>query len=134
MCLSHPTLPPAVVLVGAALRHTPNTSALERLQGLRVAAPQKLPVWGLRGDSETDCGPPQAVILLQVRADFPSDKAASGLEVTVPFPRAVQRVSCEPEREPKPAHSQVAPCLPLDPIFSPSRCVCLAPPRSRPRT
>ncbi|KAK9834962.1 hypothetical protein WJX81_000070 [Elliptochloris bilobata] len=48
----------------------------------------------------------KAIILLQVRADFPADKAASGLEVTVPFPRAVQRVSCEPEREPRPANSQ----------------------------
>ena len=49
----------------------------------------------------------QAVVLLTVRADFPADKAASGLEVTVPFPRAVQRVSCEPERESKPGNSQV---------------------------
>jgi len=47
------------------------------------------------------------VVVLTVRADYAADKAASALEVTVPFPRAVQRVSCEPEREPKPAGSQV---------------------------
>ena len=108
ICLSHPSLPRAAFLASQCCIW-PKASALDCLRGLGGTTPQKLPTLGLCGDSESGAGPPQAVILLQVRADFPSDKAASGLEVTVPFPRAVQRVSCEPEREPKVAHSQVAP-------------------------
>lgn len=48
----------------------------------------------------------QALIFIKVRADFASDKAASGLEMVIPFPKEVQRVSCDFDKEPKPAGTQ----------------------------
>ena len=45
-------------------------------------------------------------MFIRVKAEFGADKAASGLEVVVPMPREVQRVSCSYDREPKPAGSQ----------------------------
>lgn len=41
-----------------------------------------------------------------MRAEYESTKAASGLEVVLPMPRSVQRVSCMYDTEPKPAGSQ----------------------------
>jgi len=48
----------------------------------------------------------QAVVLIKVRAEYDNAKAASGLEVIIPMPRAVQRVSCMFATEPRPAGSQ----------------------------
>ncbi len=48
----------------------------------------------------------QAVIFIKVRADFGGDKAAAGLEVVVPMPREVQRVSCEYEQDVQPIGNQ----------------------------
>lgn len=48
----------------------------------------------------------QAVIFIKLRADFGSDKAAAGLEVVVPMPREVQRVSCEYEQDVQPIGNQ----------------------------
>lgn len=48
----------------------------------------------------------QAVLLIKVRAEYESTKAASGLEVVLPMPRSVQRVSCMYDAEPKPSGSQ----------------------------
>ncbi len=48
----------------------------------------------------------QAVIFIKVRADFGADKAAAGLEVVVPMPREVQRVSCEYEQDVQPIGNQ----------------------------
>ena len=50
--------------------------------------------------------PRQAVVLIKVRAEYDNAKAASGLEVIIPMPRAVQRVSCMFATEPRPAGSQ----------------------------
>ncbi|KAK9824001.1 hypothetical protein WJX72_006898 [[Myrmecia] bisecta] len=41
----------------------------------------------------------KAVIFIKVRADFGSDKVASGLEVVIPMPKDVQRLSCEYENK-----------------------------------
>jgi hypothetical protein len=46
------------------------------------------------------------VVLIKVRAEYDNAKAASGLEVVIPMPRAVQRVSCMFVTEPRPAGSQ----------------------------
>ena len=43
---------------------------------------------------------------IKVQAEFAGDKNASGLEVVCPMPQEVQRVTCDYEREPKPAGSQ----------------------------
>lgn len=43
---------------------------------------------------------------IKLRADFAADKAASGLEMVIPFPKDVQRVSCELDKESKPAGLQ----------------------------
>ena len=48
----------------------------------------------------------QAVIFIKVRADFAADKAAAGLEVVVPMPKEVQRVSCEYEQDVQPTGNQ----------------------------
>ena len=48
----------------------------------------------------------QAVIFIKLRADFASDKAATGLEVIVPMPKEVQRVSCEYEQDVQPIGNQ----------------------------
>ncbi len=48
----------------------------------------------------------QAVVLIKVRAEYDNAKAASGLEVIIPMPRVVQRVSCMFATEPRPAGSQ----------------------------
>jgi hypothetical protein len=48
----------------------------------------------------------KALIFIKMRADFASDKAASGLEMVIPFPKEVQRVSCDFDKEPKPAGTQ----------------------------
>ena len=45
-------------------------------------------------------------MLIKVRAEYDNAKAASGLEVVIPMPRAVQRVSCMFATEPRPAGSQ----------------------------
>lgn len=37
----------------------------------------------------------QAIVFIKLRAEFPDGKAASGLEVVVPMPPGVQRLSCE---------------------------------------
>ena len=41
----------------------------------------------------------QAIIFIKVRAEFGHEKSAAGLEVVVPMPRQVQRVSCEYDKE-----------------------------------
>ncbi|KAL3154481.1 hypothetical protein ABBQ32_013945 [Trebouxia sp. C0010 RCD-2024] len=48
----------------------------------------------------------KAVIFIKLRADFGSDKAAAGLEVIVPMPKEVQRVSCEYEQDVQPIGNQ----------------------------
>lgn len=48
----------------------------------------------------------QAVIFIKIRADFAADKTAAGLEVVVPMPREVQRVSCEYEQDIQPIGNQ----------------------------
>ena len=48
----------------------------------------------------------QAVVYIKIRAEYGSDKMASGLEVVMPMPRAVQRVNCEYATEPRPTGSQ----------------------------
>ena len=46
------------------------------------------------------------MLLIKVRAEYDASKAASGLEVVLPMPRSVLRVSCMYDSEPKPAGSQ----------------------------
>ena len=41
----------------------------------------------------------QAIIFIKVRAEFAHEKSAAGLEVVVPMPRQVQRVTCEYDKE-----------------------------------
>ena len=48
-------------------------------------------------------GHAQANISIRISPEFGSDKAASGLEVVVPMPREVQRVSCD-NLKPSQAH------------------------------
>ncbi len=48
----------------------------------------------------------QALVTIRLKADFLAEKAASGLELTIPFPKEAVRMSCEYEREPKPLGSQ----------------------------
>ena len=48
----------------------------------------------------------QAVVYIKVRAEYAADKAASGMDITVPMPAEVQRVSCDYGAPPKPASSQ----------------------------
>ena len=64
--------------------------------------------WSLHYDllSHKPCTYLQAVIFIKVRADFAADKAAAGLEVIVPMPSQVQRVSCEYEQDVQPIGNQ----------------------------
>ena len=48
----------------------------------------------------------QALVTVRLKADFPADKSASGLELSIPFPKEAARMTCEYEREPKPLGSQ----------------------------
>jgi AP-4 complex subunit mu-1 len=48
----------------------------------------------------------KAIIFVKVRAEYSPDKASSGLEVVVPMPREIQRVSCEYETEVRPPGNQ----------------------------
>jgi len=58
-------------------------------------------------DLEDDPASPNKVLLIiKLRAEYGSDKSASALEVVVPMPPAVQRVSCSYISEPKPLGSQ----------------------------
>ena len=58
----------------------------------------------------------QANISIRISPEFGSDKAASGLEVVVPMPREVQRVSCD---NLKPSQAQLLPKHPcIEPMLS----------------
>ena len=46
--------------------------------------------------------PWQAVVFIKLRAEFADNKAASGLEVVVPMPPEVQRLSCDHATEARP--------------------------------
>ncbi len=48
----------------------------------------------------------QALVYIKLRAEFATDKAANGLEMVIPFPKEVQRVSCDVDKEAKPAGMQ----------------------------
>ena len=48
----------------------------------------------------------QALVTVRLKADFLAEKAASGLELSVAFPKEAARMTCEYERESKPAGSQ----------------------------
>jgi hypothetical protein len=48
----------------------------------------------------------QALVYIKLRAEFANDKAANGLEMVIPFPKEVQRVSCDIDKEAKPAGVQ----------------------------
>ena len=43
---------------------------------------------------------------VRLKADFLAEKAASGLELSIAFPKEAARMTCEYEREPKPSGSQ----------------------------
>lgn len=66
---------------------------------LGSASSSKGPLYG-------DISSLQVLITIRIHAEFDNDKNASGLELIIPMPQEVQRVSCSYEQEPKPSGSQ----------------------------
>ncbi|KAK9833100.1 hypothetical protein WJX74_007199 [Apatococcus lobatus] len=48
----------------------------------------------------------KALVTIRLKADFLAEKAASGLELSIAFPKEAARMTCEYERETKPSGSQ----------------------------